>query len=613
MRTHFLLLAVLFLFHLSLEAQSAREQWTEEEAWEWHDRVGIIKGFNEPIEAYPGMPRKQIFKKAAELGFNSVRFWIKGKTTDEREKYIRELAEDADAYGLTISPVLSFGYMFFPAEDKEKAYAAAKANVQQIIGAFAKDNRIILWDIWNEPLLADSPELYEQMDLIEQAVHWCREMDPIQPITSSIIWDDIDENQMDKAIARRMEVEAMMDVHNFHYYHTTKNHMGGIERMLKRMRKINNRPMVCTEAVARTTGASVARSLIPFAENHIHFYSWGLYICDKNWTITWGNSSYEPHEPIFHDLIHPDGEPYDWRDLNWIRDFRFVREREVADPGIEVTDRWTKDRAWRWMVAGPIKGFSIGDNKATFNAPSSEYNGLRINCSYDDWKTDSESFFKKMDDLLSNADKKGLKVLPALLTDKNVNEKDTDLASYVAQVIRRYATDPRIQAWEIYTHPGEIEQDTEKLMKLLQLLFRYARFEISNQPLTATPLVRVKDFEPDFKYKEALIHGRTAGWNMLVCDGGSTPELCNLIWSMSDILSFSSNQNAAETGWLASIAYRYGRPMVCTEWTAPNKEEAKATLDIFSKSHVFWYSTESNLGKDDLKSFIFKPITTPIR
>lgn len=130
-----------------------------------------LKGF-EPISAYPGMSRKQIFQKASELGFNSVRFWIHAKETDEQINFIREMAEEADAFGLTISPVLAFSYNYFNLKNKEKAFVDAKKYTQQVIGAFANDKRIILWDIWNEPIMHDTPEMYEQMDWIEAAVEW---------------------------------------------------------------------------------------------------------------------------------------------------------------------------------------------------------------------------------------------------------------------------------------------------------------------------------------------------------------------------------------------------------------------------------------------------------
>ena len=150
-------------------------------------------------------------------------------------------------------------------------------------------------------------------------------------------------------------------------------------------------------------------------------------------------------------------------------------------------------------------------------------------------------------------------------------------------------------------------------MDLLQMLFRYARFEFPNQPLTATPYVSVKEFAPDFQFKEALIHGRLKGWDMLICEGGSAPELCNLVWALSDVISFSTCQEALEAGWLISIAYRYGRPLICTEWTPPSDQAAKETLDIFSKSHVFWYNTSDWYDSQLIDSFQFEPIITPIQ
>lgn len=597
-------------------AQKGRPQWSEKEAWEWQERIGVIKGFNEPIEAYPGMSRKELFHKAALLGFNSVRFWIHATSPNEQVEYIRKMAEDADAYGLKISPVLAVQYQFFPRKDKQNAWEEAKKYTQQVVGAFANDSRIVLWDIWNEPSFQDTPEMYEQMDWIEAMVGWCREMSPIQPITSSIFWDTdvMNVDTVSRAILRRNDVEAMMDVHNFHHYGVATEHMKAIEAMINRLRKISNRPLVCTEAIARTTGATVPRSLISFAEYNVHFFTWGLYMCDMNWTVTWGKSSYEPFSPMFHELLHPDGEPYDYRELEWLRNFHFAKKGEAVDPGIEYTDRWSKDRAWRWMISGPVKGLSYSGKENSGIVPkNTPYNGLRIKCDFDKWKQDAPSFYKNMERQLTVADRSGMRVIPALLTDDYLHESDTVLAEYVAQVIKHYATDPRVLAWEIYTHPGKKETNTERLTQLVKLLFRFARFEFPNQPLTATPWIQTKDFPADFKYKEALIHGRLNGWNYLECKGGSTPELCNLIWKLSDIVSFSSSQKAAETGWLTSIAYRYGRPLFCTEWWPPSKQEEQTTLDIFAKQHVFWYCAHELKNREAVNNFRFKPISTLIQ
>ena len=78
---------------------SAREQWTVEQAWQWQERVGVIKGFNEPYPAYPGMSRADVLKKAHDVGLNSVRFWVRGETAEEQIAHIRQMIDEADRYG----------------------------------------------------------------------------------------------------------------------------------------------------------------------------------------------------------------------------------------------------------------------------------------------------------------------------------------------------------------------------------------------------------------------------------------------------------------------------------------------------------------------------------
>ena len=100
----FATLLILFLPSCSNETNGGKErpQWTEEQAWEWEKKVGVIKGFNEPAAGYPGMTREQIIKKASEYGLNSVRFWIPGKTPEDQIESIRNYADIAEKYGMTI-------------------------------------------------------------------------------------------------------------------------------------------------------------------------------------------------------------------------------------------------------------------------------------------------------------------------------------------------------------------------------------------------------------------------------------------------------------------------------------------------------------------------------
>ena len=206
------------------------------------------------------MKNIDLLRKASELGFNSVRFWIKGNDAESQVAYIRKMADEAQAFGMTISPVLSIqrGKDYFKNPDEEQGLKKAEQVIKEIIRPFADDERIVLWDIWNEPSFTiDNPETIRELEWIEKMVHWCREENLCQPITSSIIWDpDRDADVSSETWKKRAQVEAMMDLHNFHSYDCARNFGAEIDYTIDRIRKISNRPIVCTEAMIRVNGST---------------------------------------------------------------------------------------------------------------------------------------------------------------------------------------------------------------------------------------------------------------------------------------------------------------------------------------------------------------------
>ena len=630
--------AIIFVFLITLLSMSCsndnnsgkrhkgRQQWTENEAWEWEKKAGVIKGFNAPMPAYPGMTREDVLKKASELGYNSVRIWLSGKP-EEHIEFLRKVLDDAEKYGMTVSPVLGI-YSFLNMPDKEAAMAEAKTYVQNLVGEFRNDPRIILWDLWNEPGVGFTGGVWtfgaENIELkwCKEAILWAREVSPKQPLTVSVFYYTTIPS--DSVQQLRVEVESMADIHNFHLYDCSVNRMKALDDYVTFLRKIGNRPLVCTEAIARTRGGTFGRTLSAFEKYHIHFFNWGMYTSDANWDVAWDMSSFEPYEPWFHDVLHPDGTPYDWRDLEWVRNFHFAKPGEETDPGAETTERWDKWRAWKWMVSGPVKGLCYspegkgssaiskwaGDLK---EAGSAGYNSLHIKLDINEWKSAPADFFRKIDTILFLADINNMRMMPSLLTDADAENPETVLSDYVSCLMKRYGFDPRILAWELYTQPGEKGISRDKLTSILGLIFRVARYEFPNQPLTATPLVTTKSFQPDFDYRKELRHGIVNGWSGLEFAGSSDPVLCNYIWSLSDVISFGSDMKMPETGWLLNIANRYGRPVVCTNWNTPCKIAFKETLELFSRNHVFWFSSGKIANRSMLNSFRFIQISTPRR
>lgn len=599
--------ALVFTLAVACGPSGERPQWTEKQAWEWDRKVGIIKGFNQPEPAYPGQSLEEIISRMADLGFNSVRGWFGGATAEEQVEKIRNIADIADKYGMTVSPVLYLhrDYLHRDAPEEQNLADAEKC-VKTIIRPFRDDGRIILWDIWNEPVFnpKDSANVVKELDWIEKEVHWCREERLSQPITASIFWDaEMNSDTTSALFRRRKEVEMMMDLHNFHDYMCAEHFGEDARVMIGKMNGMGKRPLVCTECLTRVNGSGLGRTMAEFAAGHVHFYIWGSFANDANWEVKWDRSTFDAYDEMFHNIMYADGDLIDYREMNYIRKFRFVDSSEETDPGLEKTERWTHERAWKRMACGPIKG------QITEGVPGQGFNSVEISLSFSEYQVDKEAFFRKFDAVLAAAASGGYTVMPVLLSDAEATAPEKEIGEYVGDVIGHYYTAPEIQAWNLYYHPGESLGDASKVSSLVTAVFRYARNEYPNQPLTATPYVKVKSFEPDFNYRSALVHGVRNGWDKLEYGGASDCNLVYKIWSLSDVLSFSTDQNYGEAGWLASICYKFGRPVFCTGFAPQTESDKKALLELFEHSHINFY-TASPISEATLKEFSFKPIVT---
>ncbi len=672
-----LILCIFLLCHLL--PVGARGQMSVAQAWKWQNKIGEIRGFNQPEVAYPGMSRDQILRKASELGLNSVRSWIGGNTVEEQIAFIRKYVYDASKYGLTFSPVLSFygRYYYDKSIPEEERLKRTEEYIRKVVGAFAKDERIAMWDIWNEPSTAKNDETMRQMDWLEKMVGWCRLENPIQPITSSIIWEGGEYDTTTTYYKRRMEIERMMDIHNVHNYRFLQpEHTPPIE-IINRMKQMDGRPIVSSEVLARPVSGGLTRTLKLFAREHVNFYLWGMFVTDsRNWSVQWGRTTYDPYEPIFHDMLYSDGTPYDYREIENLRKFRFENDGEQIYAPLSQSERWTAERAWKWVAGGPIKG--VTDNLCR-QEEAMAGNSMRLKLNYADFVADEKAFMDSFEHQLDEAARCGMTVMPVLLSDQDILDAEgkeipqvrflrtypndfaengdrylvtpfddgkigtikqqednpywgsdfaeslsisksdastfagrtstKNIMAYVNVVMRRFYADSRIEGWDVYYHPGENLSSEREASMWVSQLFDLVRFISPTQPAFMTPLVSVGDFNPDLRYRDELIHGRHGGWGRLQYSGCSSASLTYKIWTLSDLTAFSSTMKAAETGWLMSIGYHFGRPLLCSYWSVPDTDEALATLELFSRSHVFWYS-DKLLPADAVMKFKFRHINT---
>jgi hypothetical protein len=209
-----------------------------------------------------------------------------------------------------------------------QSWGALKAYVQDIVTTFGNDERVLLWDMYNEvgntylpvltlPLPLKVPMLfyrylrhrmgwYPSEELLKKTFEWAREVNPSQPLSSSIYMP----------IPRLNSYLAeTSDVITFHNYDDPDKLTAQINDL-----KAHGRPLICTEYLARTQNNYFENTLPIFKKEGIGCYNWGL-VSGKTQTIfRWGSTTSDEEPPLwFHDVFNPDGTPYCDEEVNIIR------------------------------------------------------------------------------------------------------------------------------------------------------------------------------------------------------------------------------------------------------------------------------------------------------
>ena len=204
-------------------------------------------------------------------------------------------------------------------------YPRLKAYVQGVVGAFAQDDRILAWDVWNEPDNANESSYGKEeaqnkaelvRKLLPQAFAWAREEHPVQPLISGIWRGDWSSPDKLDPIARiQVENSDLISFHNYSWPEDFEQRVGWLEQY--------HRPIICTEYMARGVG-SLFDTILPIAQKHrVAAINWGLVQGKTQTHLPW-DSWYRPYtlqQPAvwFHEVFHPDGTPYRQREAELIR------------------------------------------------------------------------------------------------------------------------------------------------------------------------------------------------------------------------------------------------------------------------------------------------------
>ncbi len=350
-----LLLALIPMLLFSADRlQPAR--WTEETANAWYTRQPWLVGSNYlPADAINELEMwqadtfdpKRIDKElgwAEEIGMNTMRVFLQDQLwaqdsqgfknridtflTITARHHIKPLFvlfdscwDPAPHLGKQRAPtpgVHNSGWVQSPGAKEladESDYPALAAYVKGVVGAFADDERILGWDIWNEPdntngsSYADPANKVDLvLKLLPRAFAWAREAKATQPLTSGI-WHE------DPATPKRLSPMAkeqleLSDVISFHTYDPAVK----FEQEVKWL-ETYHRPLICTEYMARPR-ASTFQAILPIAKRYkVAAINWG-FVAGKSQTYLPWDSWQKPYvgdrKPTiwFHDIFREDGKPY---------------------------------------------------------------------------------------------------------------------------------------------------------------------------------------------------------------------------------------------------------------------------------------------------------------
>jgi hypothetical protein len=348
------LIACLLLF---AQVASAAERWSAEQANEWYAQQPWLVGCNfapstainqlEMWQADTFDPRSidRELGWAASIGMNTVRVFLHDVPwRDDREGFFERVDEFLDICKKhKIRPMIvlfdgvwdpdpqsgpqrrprtgvhNSGWVQGPGRvilsDPAKQ-DALKEYVTDVIKRYGQDDRVVVWDLFNEPdnpnansygplELKNKDEMAER--LVRKSFEWAREVGPSQPLTVGL-WRGPAWDQPEKLNLTHRAALELSDVISYHNYEGPAEMRARIAELRK-----TGRPLLCTEYIARGNGSTFEAILPILKEEKIAAYNWGLVDGKTNtkypWP-TWAMPELGEPDPWHHEIFHADGRPY---------------------------------------------------------------------------------------------------------------------------------------------------------------------------------------------------------------------------------------------------------------------------------------------------------------
>jgi hypothetical protein len=351
---------------LCSQAQGQALRWTEDEAKQWYAQQPWLVGANYiPADAINSLEMWQAdtfdpaeidreLGWAEGLGMNTMRVFLHDLLWEQDEPgflhRIDQFLAIAQKHHIRVIFVLldscfdpdpklgpqhppvpgvhNSGWVQAPGRailEDPKQYPRLKAYVQGVVAAFAKDPRVLAWDVWNEPDNLSNMGYREQeppnkrqlvQALLPQVFDWARSVHPVQPLTSGVFGHAWSSSKMSPVEQIQIERSDVISFHNYSWPEVFESEVVDLEKF--------HRPLICTEYMARGAG-STFDTILPIAKRYrVGAINWGL-VKGKTQTYLPWDSLQRPYvlmqPPIwFHDVFYPDGTPYRQREAQIFRE-----------------------------------------------------------------------------------------------------------------------------------------------------------------------------------------------------------------------------------------------------------------------------------------------------
>jgi hypothetical protein len=207
------------------------------------------------------------------------------------------------------------------------AYPHLEQYVKGIIRHFGKDERVLAWEMVNEPDNKNDPAYIAKepnnkldlgLELTKRSFRWASSVPSIHPLTAAPWWGDWSHDSVMHEMNRFCFDNS--DIITFHNY-------DGPDEFAKRVQwlKRYERPLICTEYMARPRGSTFQNILPVCKANNVGAINWG-FVDGKTQTIypweTWTKKYTVEPDVWFHDIFRGDGAAYDKKEVEFLKGVR---------------------------------------------------------------------------------------------------------------------------------------------------------------------------------------------------------------------------------------------------------------------------------------------------